>query len=72
MLDFYEAWSNYRRTGYPALIPVNYPNNATNGQIPRRFPYPIAEAAANPTNYAAARAAVSGGDFLTGRVYWDK
>ena len=72
MLDFYEAWSNYRRTGYPALTPINYPNNATNGQVPRRFPYPTSEAASNPTNYATARAAVSGGDFLTGRVYWDK
>ena len=23
----YEAWSNYRRTGYPVLVPVNYPGS---------------------------------------------
>ena len=72
MLDFYEAWANWRRSGYPALVPVVYPNNATNGQIPRRFPYPITETTSNPDNYKAASAAVSGGDNLTGRVYWDK
>ena len=72
MLDFYESWSNWRRTGYPALTPVNYPNNATGGTIPRRFPYPTGEITSNPDNYQAARATVPGGDFLTGRVYWDK
>jgi hypothetical protein len=72
MLDFYESWSNWRRTGIPVLTPVVYPNNATNGTIPRRFPYPSFEANTNPTNYNAARAAVPGGDNLTGRVWWDK
>jgi len=71
-LDFYESWSNWRRTGIPNLTPVVYPNNATNGTIPRRFPYPSFEAAANPDNYNAARGAVPGGDNLTGRVWWDK
>lgn len=72
LLDFYEAWSNWRRTGIPSLTPVVFPNNATNGTIPRRFPYPSFEANTNPTNYNAARAAVPGGDNLTGRVWWDK
>ena len=72
MLDFYESWSNWRRSGYPVLTPVVYPNNATNGQIPRRFPYPTSEITSNPDNYKAASAAVTGGDNLTGRVYWDK
>ncbi len=71
MLDFYESWSNWRRSGYPVLVPVVYPSNATNGQIPRRFPYPISETTSNPDNYKAASAAVSGGDNLLGRVYWD-
>jgi len=70
--NFYEAWFNWRRTGFPNLTPVNYINNATNGTIPRRFPYPIAEENTNPDNYRAASAAVSGGDLLTGRVWWDK
>ncbi len=72
MFDFYEEWSNWRRTGLPQLTPVNYPGNATNATIPRRFPYPLSEANTNATNYNAAKAAVPGGDNLTGRVWWDK
>jgi len=71
MMDFYESWCNWRRTGYPVLVPVNYPGNATNGTIPRRFPYPLVEAANNPTNYKAASSAVPGGDTMTGHVWWD-
>jgi hypothetical protein len=72
MLDFYESWSNWRRSGFPALTPVVYPNNNTNGTIPRRFPYPTDEANTNPVNYKTAHDAVPGGDNLTGRVWWDK
>ena len=72
MLDFYESWSNWRRSGFPVLTPVVFPNNVTNGTIPRRFPYPLAESNTNPVNYKAASAAVPGGDNLTGRVWWDK
>jgi len=72
MLDFYESWSNWRRSGFPALTPVNYPNNATNATIPRRFPYPLAEANTNPVNYKKAHDAVPGGDLLTSHVWWDK
>jgi hypothetical protein len=72
MLDFYESWINWRRSGYPVLTPVVYPNNATNGQIPRRFPYPTTEITSNPDNYRGASAAVPGGDNLSGRVWWDK
>ena len=71
MLDFYESWANWRRTGYPVLTPVNYPGNVTGGTIPRRFPYPLYEASANPTNYNLAHNAVPGGDGLAGRVWWD-
>jgi hypothetical protein len=72
MFDFYEEWSNWRRTGLPVLTPVNYPGNVTNATIPRRFPYPLSEANTNPTNYSVAHAAVPGGDNMTGRVWWDK
>jgi len=72
MLDFYESWANWRRSGFPVLTPVVYPNNATNGQIPRRFPYPTTEITSNPDNYRAASAAVPGGDNLSGRVWWDR
>jgi hypothetical protein len=72
MLDFYETWSNWRRTGFPALVPVNYPGNNTGGTIPRRFPYPLVEAGTNTANYNVAHNAVPGGDLLTSRVWWDK
>jgi hypothetical protein len=72
MMDFYESWSNWRRSGFPVLVPVVYPGNATNGTIPRRFPYPYQEAANNPANYNVAHAAVNGGDTMAGRVYWDQ
>jgi len=72
MLDFYESWTNWRRTGFPELTPVVYPNNATNGTIPRRFPYPSFEANTNPVNYKAAQEGIPGGDVLTSRVWWDK
>ena len=72
LLNFYESWFNWRRTGFPVLTPVVYPNNATNGTIPRRFPYPTFEASSNPVNYKAAHDAVPGGDVLTSRVWWDK
>jgi len=71
MLDFYESWSNWRRTGYPVLTPVNYPGNNTGGTIPRRFPYPVTEAGSNTANYNIAHNAVPGGDLLTSRVWWD-
>jgi hypothetical protein len=72
MLDFYECWCNWRRSGFPVLTPVNYPNNATNGTIPRRFPYPLDEANNNPANYSAAHNAIPGGDVMTSHVWWDK
>ncbi len=72
IFDFDEAWSNWRRSGYPVLTPVNYPGNFTNGTIPRRQSYPTSEASQNPTNYKTAAAALTGGDLYTGRVWWDK
>lgn len=72
MLDFYETWSNWRRSSFPQLVPVIHRLSVTNGVIPRRFPYPLSEEVFNPVNYKAASDAVPGGDNLTGRVWWDK
>ena len=71
-MDEYEAWANWRRSGFPVLTPVNYFGNATNGTIPRRFTYPTGEAATNQANYNAAVAKLADGDKLTSRVWWDK
>jgi hypothetical protein len=70
--DEYEAWANWRRSGFPVLTPVNYPGNATNGTIPRRYTYPTGEAGTNSTNYAAAVSGLANGDKITSHVWWDK
>lgn len=71
LLDWYEAWANWRRSGYPELTPVNYVGNATGGTIPRRMLYPSSELASNPTHYQEAITR-QGTNALTTRVWWDK
>ncbi|MDP4212816.1 MAG: SusD/RagB family nutrient-binding outer membrane lipoprotein [Bacteroidota bacterium] len=72
LFNFEEAWTNWRRSGYPVLTPVNYIGNFTGGTIPRRQIYPVGEAQTNPVNLNAAVSALSGGDNWTSRVWWDK
>ena len=69
--DAQEVYASYRRTGYPALVPNNYPGNATGGKIPRRMLYPVSEQSLNATNYAAAIAAQGADDLMT-HIWWDK
>jgi hypothetical protein len=71
LLDWYESWANWRRSGYPQLTPVNYVGNATGGKIPRRMLYPSSELASNPTNYQEAITR-QGTNALTTPVWWDK
>jgi hypothetical protein len=61
--SFLEVWTNYRRTGYPALSPSSNGVNGLNpsGVIPRRFPLPIREETTNATNYQAALDRQGGG-----------
>lgn len=66
-----EVYNNYRRTGYPALVPNNYPTNATGGQIFRRCLYPISEQSLNTDNYQAAIARQGADDLMT-HIWWDK
>lgn len=70
--NFIETWSNWRRSGYPVLTPVVYPNQFSTGGIPRRIPYHSSEPANNPLNYAHAVSRLSGGDTFTARIWWDK
>jgi hypothetical protein len=72
IFDFDEAWSNWRRSGYPVLTPVNYVGNFTNATIPRRQAYPTSEASTNPSNYKTALTGLPNGDTYDGRVWWDK
>ena len=72
LFDFLETWTNWRRSGYPVLTPVNYTGNFASGAIPRRQQYPVTEAATNPANYKTAASAITGGDLFSSRVWWDK
>ena len=65
-----EAWSEYRRTGVPALPLAKSPVAGVTA-IPRRLTYPTTEFTFNGTNVTAAVAAM-GGDQLSTRVWWDK
>ena len=68
----YEAWSNYRRTGFPVLVPVTYPGSQSPGKIPRRMVYSTVDKQVNAANYNAAVAALPGGDKITSFIWWDK
>jgi hypothetical protein len=63
----FEAWADYRRTGYPQLVPG--PANVNDGKIPTRLPYPLQEQTLNATNYQQAVSQM-GGDDLNTRLWW--
>jgi hypothetical protein len=71
LYDNFESFANIRRTGYPALVPPNYPGNFTGGKMLVRLKYPVSEAALNKENYDAA-VANQGPDLYTTPVWWDK
>lgn len=68
-----EAWADYRRTGYPFLIPVAYNgSNVVNVNIgPRRMPYPTSEYTDNLANVQQAVLMLGGPDNLATRMWWD-
>lgn len=70
ILNEYEAYANYRRTGYPMLTPTDYPGNQSKSQIPRRLRYPAGEASSNKAAYDAAISAQGADEFWT-RMWWD-
>jgi hypothetical protein len=62
----FEAWSSWRRLGYPSM---NAP--AVSGlPVPRRYIYPLDESDVNGTNYENAVSAMNG-DQLSSKVFWD-
>jgi hypothetical protein len=70
-LHGYEAWAEWRRTGYPVLVAAP---GANGDRIPRREAYPLIEQSNNTLNYTAAVASFpyGGADDLNARVWWDK
>jgi len=70
LFDGFEAYSNFRRTGFPAITPGLTAGESPNA-VPRRMRYPISEDLTNKANYEAAVSRLSGGDVITASVWWD-
>jgi hypothetical protein len=72
--DFIEAWSNIRRTGYPAIPrrtdPAVYSLGVTNGILPTRFKYASSEYRTNRINVEKA-VEEQGPDLIDTPVWWD-
>lgn len=65
-MNWWEAWADWRRTGYPNLVEFTENTaNVTNGKIPVRLPYPSTEVAANPNFNQQAN------NNYTSRLWWD-
>lgn len=63
-----EAWSTWRRLGYPDLQPAA--QAVANRDIPRRKGYPYSEFNLNGDNYSAA-ISLQGPDVMDTRLWWD-
>lgn len=73
-LNGVEAYSNYRRSGYPELNHfqgVEWYVSGTGGVMPRRFFYPQFEAVNNPQNYQEALSRIGGTNDWLKPVWWD-
>jgi hypothetical protein len=57
----YEAFFNWRRTGYPRTFVSTGGGLNASGKIPRRWQYPVDEQTYNPENYQAALKSQFGG-----------
>ena len=69
-----EAWSEYRRTGYPKLLPAVENKSAGTVNIKygaRRIPYPSEEYTENPVHLQEAISMLNGRDNAGTRVWWD-
>lgn len=64
-----ESWNEYRRTGYPLLVPG--PTNVNDNKVPTRIPYPLSEQSLNRVNYTDA-AQRMGGDNMNHRMWWQQ
>jgi len=73
--DGCEGWTEFRRTGYPALLPVT--NNKSNGTIDtdlqvRRVPFPDTEYTNNLDGVQAGIRALGGPDNGGTKLWWDQ
>jgi hypothetical protein len=65
-----DAWIEWRKFDYPALLPPSGGSVPVGLQMPVRLIYPINEQTLNGENRTAAAAAI-GGDVATTKLWWD-
>lgn len=65
----WEAYYNFRRTGYPAFAD-NGPGTGNSGKIPKRYQYPTSEINTNKANLDAALASQYGGKDDINAAMW--
>ncbi|WGK65386.1 SusD/RagB family nutrient-binding outer membrane lipoprotein [Croceiramulus getboli] len=68
LINGYEGWTEWRRTGFPEFLPLEASLN--DGLIPVRMPYPAEEEALNAANYEEA-AQRTNGNSINVPVWWD-
>ena len=66
----YEAWYDFRRTGFPSVI-IPGPDNVNEDEVPVRFMYPSVEQTLNGDNYESAVAAMGGDDNINVKGWWE-
>jgi hypothetical protein len=65
-MNWWDAWCDWRRTGFPTLVEhTDDPNNVTGGKIPVRLRYPTTETVASPNFNQDAK------NNYTTPVWWD-
>jgi hypothetical protein len=66
-----EAWTEYRRTGFP-VMPAPHPGSifVNNGVLPTRIEYPPSEYSLNMSNLEGGIQLLNGGDNMRTRLWW--
>jgi hypothetical protein len=67
-MDGMEAWSEFRRTGFPNIVPASLSPNVTRNQIPVRALYPQVEYDVN-ADHVLAQGTISQ---FTSKIFWMK
>lgn len=65
------AWNSWRRLDQPALNLPPSPET-DDGQVPKRYTYPVIEQTLNAANRDAAVQALGGQDLMSKKLFWDK
>ncbi|WP_209331927.1 SusD/RagB family nutrient-binding outer membrane lipoprotein [Lunatimonas salinarum] len=66
-----EAWTEYRRTGFP-VMPAPHPSSifTNDGVLPTRLEYPLSEYSLNSDNVASGVQMLNGEDNMRTRLWW--